>query len=204
MKTTRLVAAAFCAAGLSIAPGASADALITNFNKDNVEQALQGIGATNIQYTKDNEGDSTSFTHGGLNYVAFYHVCPPERGCLGLNMTVAFDAGATPYSAALANGFNIHRVFATAVVFPSGRLQLNRYVIADHGITQANLTENLRVFVGMPEQLKQYLQERPVASRPGSPTPATGAIATMAAPAANAHLLAEPEATKAQNKPLLQ
>jgi hypothetical protein len=176
------IAALSCGVSLLLAsPAAAAGSqLITQFNEANVRQALVEVGATDIEFARD-RSDNTPlmyFTTEGLNYIFVFQSCQ-EGPCRALNMTVSFEPGSEPYPLSLANGFNEYRAAATAVVHSDGGLKLNRYLVAREGITFANFVVNLRMFLRMPAQLREYIEQRPVAALPGSAVPASGTIAPM-------------------------
>jgi hypothetical protein len=176
MKILKM-AAVLCGLSLSLASTvqAASSKLIAEFNEANVREALAEVGATDIEFTRD-QRDNTPLMHfseGGRNYTFVFNAC--SRGpCRALNMTISFEPGPEPYPLSLANGFNEHRAFATAVVHGDGWLKLNRYLVAAEGITFANFVLNVRIFMGMPDQLREYMAGRPVASLPGAAVPSSG------------------------------
>jgi hypothetical protein len=176
------IAALSCGVSLSLASTAIAASskLITEFTEANVRQALVEVGATDIEFARDQRDNKPLmyFTADGLNYIFVFLSCQ-QGPCRALNMTVSFEPGSEPYPLSLANGFNEYRAAATAVVHGDGGLKLNRYLIAREGITFANFVFNVRVFMGMPEALREYIAQRPVASLPGVAVPASGSTLAM-------------------------
>jgi hypothetical protein len=151
-----LIATAALALAVSAGSAHAQNAVLTHYTKASVEKSLKAVGAANVQAVKVGQIDVIRFTAGQINYNLAFAVCDAPMKCRGLQMLIFFRQNQKPYQIAQVNSFNQRYAFAQAVLMPDGKLGLSRYVISDGGVTQNNLTENLKVFMAMPAQAAQH------------------------------------------------
>jgi hypothetical protein len=151
-------------------------ATIDYFTEANVSSILNKIGAKNVKRAKA-EVDSIvlEFEGNGLPFRAVLTVCKDRPGCLGLLLGIPLAQDGVTFSHDVINGFNESYLFGKAYRAENGAaVVLSRYIIADGGITEANVGHNIAVFAAMPETFIKHMNSQIVASvgsRPSQLTP---------------------------------
>jgi hypothetical protein len=148
---------------LTIALGAQAYAaspVIDEFKVDRVKQAFKDAGVKGITHEKRDDSitvigkDDT-----GLTIVGVIVACESKPGCLGLELEYIFSMPTGKSANMLSvNAFNRRYQFAKAHISENGMVRLTRYLIADEGITYANLRRNVQVFMAMPARFMNELK----------------------------------------------
>lgn len=98
-------------------------------------------------------------TDAGGKFVMGLTVCEPGGdNCLGLHLFAIFDMPGGGDPLALINAFEGQVPFAKAFITRRGRPVIARYVIADGGITNANIFFNMTNFLGTAERFLSLVQ----------------------------------------------
>lgn len=171
---SHVFAAGLFAAALCVSAGASA-ADLKAFTADNVKAALTGMGVANVTSEKDASGTTAvKFAVNEAPFVGLLVGCKDQQGCLGLLLVIPVGLTEGKFSHQAVNGFNEVLPFGKAVRGDDGAVVfLSRYVIADGGVSDANLRANIAVFTAMPASFAKYLSTQVVASvaEPGRAVP---------------------------------
>jgi len=137
-----------------MATPAAAQGLLNDWAIADATKAIVAAGATVTNSGTDENGAIyvSAKSAGGMKFLAYGTVCSgtPKR-CKGLNLS----AGFTQDSDAAVNA-RVKEIDRMAVGVRNGgdnSLDVNRYVIFDHGITPKNLEMNITVFLGIAEDI---------------------------------------------------
>jgi len=151
MLKAALVAGSFA---LALSTPSAAQSLLSDWAIADVSQAITDAGATvtGSGTTSDGALYIDGKTASGMKFLAYGTVCSgsPKR-CGGLNLSVGF----TQPSAAEATrrALEIDRIAVGSRHGGDDRLDVNRYIIFDHGITRKNLQANIEVFLLIAEDI---------------------------------------------------
>lgn len=205
MRTIGLACAAF-AVGLAgawvvAAPQsrAATETILTEVTVEDLKGLLTEWGATEIsaaqaQQMKGADGAVTvtirrlTFRHSGLVYAAHMY-CPGESaGCLGIQLTVAFENTNTPVS--VLNGYN--EIYRAGKAYRDTQVYVSeRYIIVDHGVARANIMTQFVVHEGMTANLVRYIKENGIVAQAPGGTAAPVALPHLAmTQGASVHMLA--------------
>ena len=146
------VSAAFLAAlpGPGFARDYQADRVVRSVDVEDLEAIVGSLGHT-VEKTGVSGANSLRAKSGnGLKYLLIGTACDKNGvpNCQGVSMQLRYRnvSGATSDNVAKANSsFGALSVWATENLETIG---FTRYVVIDHGITMANLRENVRVLFG--------------------------------------------------------
>ena len=146
MKTILLP---FIEAGFGVTTSFSAAAqssnpqdLLPNLNPEMVELVLDQAGMNaELRYAEGN-GEYLHVTYEGQS-ADFYGTACIDWVCAGMQMLVILDDATDPETV---NRFNATYATVSAIDLGNGKVALQRYLIADHGITRGSLQVNARVF----------------------------------------------------------
>ncbi|MDO8296626.1 MAG: hypothetical protein Q7T19_09330 [Caulobacter sp.] len=133
---------------------AQSDGLLTDWAPSDMKTAIVAAGAT---VTKEGALDSAApyvsgVTANGLKFAIYGTVCSgtPKR-CKGANMSASFTLDSDA-----AVDARVKEIDRSAVSVRNGgdkSLDVSRYIIFDNGITRANLTTNIEVFIEVAEDI---------------------------------------------------
>jgi hypothetical protein len=177
-----LVAVAFCSAAALALPVGAADALITRLSSQRLSSVLLGMGAKDVEITKPKDGIEVVSFNDGTGIEDFVLSDCTADGCQTLQMTIVFDPEeGKPFSIASVNGYNGKVLNAQAAVTPEGRLLLADLFVTNGGVTEANLKENIGIFLQAPDLLARHMSTANIASA-NPPAGSTVPVTTVAAP----------------------
>lgn len=96
----------------------------------------------------------------GVVVLIVLRVCNDKNKCRGLWFLSPMKQPNPPFTFEQLNSFNISHPYASVHLFDADLLTLSRYVITDGGVTSANLEENIRIFMKMPQAVREDLRLR--------------------------------------------
>ncbi len=136
------------------AAGAGGD--YTYFTIDILKQAMTELGMTDFKEGTSTAGNpyiTAKDPATGYEFDSFLAACNSGQ-CLGLELSITWAGSDLSVTHAQMNEFNVRYVFAKGFIRDDSKeIVLSRYVIADGGVSHANLVENYRNFIGMPQRL---------------------------------------------------
>lgn len=154
MRKVRILAAAVafaCAGAPAQAQGYSAERLMRSVELADLEAIVESLGHT-ISAERTFGDTSLSATDGeGTSYVLIGTACGigGMSGCQGVMMQVRFDPEEGVTDASLARA-NLSQAAVNTWRDPAdGTIGVTRYVVLDHGVTMANLRENVNVLLSL-------------------------------------------------------
>ena len=149
VKFSQLVlSAALCAISAPVAAqdAYEPDRIVKVVETADLVTAVNSLGDNVIETDFDRRA-VIAMTPEGLRYVVFGTACDIEdiQGCRGVMIEIRFDTS-PEVTAAGVNRANMNEgAILTWLDEEEGTLAFSRYVIVDHGITMANLRENIGV-----------------------------------------------------------
>ncbi|AKM06866.1 YbjN domain-containing protein [Pelagerythrobacter marensis] len=156
-------AAAFAAGGLSLAAPASAQTYSAGRVIEAVTTSDLKAIVTSLDHEVVAEGDYgnvsiSARSDTGTNYLVIGTACNvgDVAGCQGVMLQVRFDADPDITTDALIQA-NLTQAAVNTWRDPSGTIGVTRYVVLDHGVTMANLRENVLVLLSLTPSVVQTL-----------------------------------------------
>jgi hypothetical protein len=171
-------ALAAVAATLTLA-GAAAPLAAQDYSAERVKKSvdqndlLAVVGSLGHQVREQGTADDifvAAESEDGVTYVLFGSACNVNEvsGCQGIMMQVRYDLppGTTAQTLAAAN--LEQAALNTWADFENKTLGFTRYVVLDHGVTMANIRENVNVLLAITEEAYPIAVGEPVESAPAS------------------------------------
>lgn len=156
MHRSRLLAlAALCVSALAAAPvqaqGYAPERVIDSVALDDLEAIVTSLGHTVGEERAYGEVSLSATDGEGTNYLLIGTACGTngEQGCQGVMMQVRFDPDESVTLDGLARANLAQAAVNTWRDPANGTIGITRYVVLDHGITMANLRENVTVLLGL-------------------------------------------------------
>lgn len=155
------------AAALAISAGAQAQsfnrqAVISQFDQALVGQMVESLGHTVLEYRLNSRGNPTvdAQTDGGLYYTISGVACGDRnsiRVCNGANITTSFSG----YGATLTAVNRLNVQYAAVQVYEQdSSVGVTKYMILDHGVTTANMVENIDIATQIAALVQESLAEQ--------------------------------------------
>lgn len=162
MKTLTMIAVAALALQPAIAAAQSGDT-ITTFTIEDLEKALDEIGATYVDANDDRTinitFESTLMANGA---VMACDEDETQKNCYGTSILAVFDAaeGTTPQDIAAAiTNYNYNQNFGRAYLDPEGNISVRMYIISEGGISRENYSMQIGLWSISLERFADYLYE---------------------------------------------
>lgn len=143
------------------AQGYSAKRLVTAVNLRDLEAIVQSLGHTVSAEGTFGKTSLSATDPEGTTYVLIGTACDVDgaSGCQGVMMQVRFDPEESVTDASLARA-NLSQAAVNTWRDPAdGTIGVTRYVVLDHGITMANLRENVNVLLSLTPSVVDTLLE---------------------------------------------
>lgn len=140
-----------CAGAPAQAQGYSADRLVRAVTLQDLEAIVESLGHTVSKEGTFGENSLSATDPEGTSYVLIGTACDINGipGCQGVMMQVRFDPEESVTDASLARA-NLAQAAVNTWRDPAdGTIGVTRYVVLDHGITMANLRENVNVLLSL-------------------------------------------------------
>ena len=157
MRKIHVLATAIAIAGAGIvavpaqAQGYSAERLVKSVDLDDLEAVVASLGHTVAEEGAFGETSLSATDPQGTSYVLIGTACGTNgaAGCQGVMMQVRFDPESRVTAESLARA-NLSQAAVNTWRDPAdGTIGVTRYVVLDHGITMANLRENVNVLLSL-------------------------------------------------------
>lgn len=153
MKTFGLVAAAAVALAFTSPVAAqtyNADEVKLSVTTSDIEVIIQSLGHTILEIDQ-NEQMVVAQDKDGIIYFVFGTACDVGgvSGCQGVMMQVRYDLPPTTTYETLARANYEQAALNTWADFNDKTLGVTRYQVLDHGVTMANIRENVLVMLGL-------------------------------------------------------
>lgn len=168
MRKVHLLAAAVVLAGGNVAAapaaraqGYSAERLVKSVDLDDLKAIVASLGHTVSEQGKFGEISLSATDAEDTNYVLIGTACDANGvpGCQGVMMQVRFDPDEGVDSESLARA-NLSQAAVNTWRDPAnGTIGVTRYVVLDHGVTMANLRENVNVLLSLTPSVVDALLE---------------------------------------------
>lgn len=168
MRKVHLLAAAVVLAGgnMAAAPvaraqGYSGERLVKSVDLDDLKAIVASLGHTVSEQGKFGEISLSATDAEDTNYVLIGTACDANGvpGCQGVMMQVRFDPDESVDSESLARA-NLSQAAVNTWRDPAnGTIGVTRYVVLDHGVTMANLRENVNVLLSLTPSVVDALLE---------------------------------------------
>lgn len=167
MRNLHILAAVVGLAGASIvappaqAQGYSAERVVTSVDIEDLKAVVTSLEHTIAQERTFGEVSLTATDAGGTSYILIGTACGDSgaSGCQGVMMQVRFDPEESVTADSLARA-NLSQAAVNTWRDPSnGAIGVTRYVVLDHGITMANLRENVNVLLSLTPGVLDILLE---------------------------------------------
>lgn len=167
---------------------AATDTILTQVTVDDLKGILTEWGATEIsaaeaRTVKGADGAVTltirvlTFRHSGLLYAARMYCVGESTGCLGIQLTVAFENAGTPLT--VLNGFN--GSFRAGKAYQETQVYVSeRYIIVDHGVARANIMTQFVVHEAVTANMLKYIKDNGVIAQVPGARPIPVALPHMA------------------------
>jgi len=143
-----------CASALAApaqAQGYSAERLVKSVDLDDLEAIVESLGHTISEEGTFGKASLSATDPEGTSYFLIGTACGANGvpGCQGVMMQVRFDPDDAVTDASLARA-NLSQAAVNTWRDPAdGTIGVTRYVVLDHGITMANLRENVNVLLSL-------------------------------------------------------
>lgn len=167
MRKVHLLAAALGLAGANAAPaqaqsqGYSAERLVKSVDLEDLRAIVESLGHTVSEQGKFGDVSVSATDAQETNYILIGTACNANgvRGCQGVMMQVRFDPDESVDAESLARA-NLSQAAVNTWRDPAnGTIGVTRYVVLDHGITMANLRENVNVLLSLTPSVVDALLE---------------------------------------------
>lgn len=146
-----VAATSFSAAAQSSGP-ASEQSVLPNLDLEIVQLVLEEAGAyAELKYS-ERDGEYLFVIYEGRK-AKFYPTACNDTGCGGMRMLAFLNDETDPQTV---NRFNVSYAAITAIDVGGGKVGLQRYLIADHGITRGTLVVNVSTFFHMIELWENF------------------------------------------------
>ena len=162
MKTRLAMAAATFALALQPAMAAAQGSQILKiFSRDDLQQALDEIGAT-YEDAGDNRTINITFPS-TLRANGAVMACDDdatEKNCYGTSILAVFDPDTSSSQeeiSAAVNRYNYNENFGRAYIDPNGDISVRAYIISDGGITRENYRRQIELWSRSLEYFTEYL-----------------------------------------------
>lgn len=149
--------------------------ILTEVTVDDLKSILTEWGATEVSNVENRPIKGTdgavvitirylTFKHSGLVYAVRMY-CPGENpGCLGIQLTVAFEKGTTTQT--ILNSYN-ENYRAGKAYLESDVYVSERYIIVDNGVARGNIMTQFVVHEAVTANLLKYIKENGVIASRG-------------------------------------
>lgn len=161
LAATAIAAFAVLQSGAQAQSASRGNQLIKAFAIEDLEIALDAIGAT---YEDAGDTGTINITFpSSLKANGAIMACDDDaaqKNCFGTSILAIFDpeAGSTPQEInAAINEYNLRQNFGRAYVDPSGDVSVRMYIIADGGITRDNYRSQIQLWARSLEFFGEYL-----------------------------------------------
>lgn len=170
MRKVDLLAAAMMLAGASAAAapaqaqpqGYSANRLVRSVDLGDLKAIVESLGHRISEEGKFGEVSVSATDTEETNYILIGTACNANGvpGCQGVMMQVRFDPDESVDAESLARA-NLSQAAVNTWRDPAnGTIGVTRYVVLDHGITMANLRENVNVLLSLTPSVVDALLEQ--------------------------------------------
>jgi len=169
MRKVHLLVAAIVLAGgggagipAAQAQSYSAERLVNSVDLDDLKAIVKSLGHTVSGQGKFGEVSLSATDAEETNYILIGTACDVNgaRGCQGVMMQVRFDPDESVDAESLARA-NLSQAAVNTWRDPAnGTIGVTRYVVLDHGITMANLRENVNVLLSLTPSVVDALLEQ--------------------------------------------
>jgi hypothetical protein len=138
-------------AGPASAQTYRADEIKKSVNQADLETIIGAIGHTVIERGTAPEVYALAQTDTGFMYFLQGSACDMNNvpGCQGIMMQARFDLPATTTLETLSKANLVQPVLNTSADFDAKTLVFTRYQVLDHGVTMANIRENVVVLLSL-------------------------------------------------------
>ncbi|RXZ65907.1 type III secretion system chaperone family protein [Pelagerythrobacter rhizovicinus] len=133
------------------AQGYSAERLVRSVDLDDLRVVVTSLGHTVREERTFGDVSLSATDAEGTNYIVIGTACGANGSarCQGVMMQVRFDPDETVNAESLARA-NLSQAAVNTWRDPAnGTIGVTRYVVLDHGITMANLRENVNVLLSL-------------------------------------------------------
>jgi len=147
------------------APGFADDTRVMgSITMPEIRSLIEAEGFSIVKTGEDGPNSIRAVAEGGLifNVIGTAYDTTLTNGCLGLNMQVRYDADGEETLERINNAnlmWPATAIWYTEVGFNDGgpTVGVSRYVILDHGVTAANIKENLINLLAIAPQAADYI-----------------------------------------------
>ena len=149
------VFAALMGLGLSAAPALAQDyapqRVIKAVDLDDLKAIVESLDHTVVEEQSIGEISLTASDGDGTKYLLIGNACNLDgiAGCQGVAMQLRFDGDPSVSDTDLARANLSQAAVSTWRDTATGTIGITRYVVLDHGVTMANVRENVLVLLGL-------------------------------------------------------
>ena len=150
------------AAPAARAQGYSAERLVKSVDLDDLKAIVESLGHRVSEQGKFGDVSLSATDAQETNYILIGTACDANGvpGCQGVMMQVRFDPDESVDAESLARA-NLSQAAVNTWRDPAnGTIGVTRYVVLDHGITMANLRENVNVLLSLTPSVVDALLDK--------------------------------------------
>jgi hypothetical protein len=136
------------------------DVIALSVDNDDLKAIVASLGHTLDKVDFNTDVAVSATDERGTKYVMIGTACGVNgvAGCQGIAMQVRFDQGAGDVSLEKLAKANMSQLAVSTAWEPDAKvIAVTRYVVLDHGVTMANIRENLAVLLAVTPEVAKIL-----------------------------------------------